>query len=508
MTDLAALIEGVMAVEPDAPAVEWEGRWLDWRGLASRIAAVRAVLDRLELPQGARVGIMLRNRLPQLQALYAVVLRGDCLVTVNPTYPDAVVAADIAGLDLAVVIAELADLERPGMEEALSRTGTAVIALPGAWEGEPLLRHSREPGAARCPATPATMIEMLTSGTTGTPKRVALTRRAFRESFEATLHYEHRSGDTAPVLRSGVQILVAPLTHIGGIWSALNSVAGGRRIVLLEKFAVAPWHRAVATYRPAVAGATAAGLRMILDADLPRKDLASLRALIAGTAAVDPATIDTFLDRYGIPVLTNYGATEFAGPVAGWSLLDFKAHWGDRRGSVGRLHAGVEARVVDAASGAVLPPMADGVLELRSTQLPDPDRWFRTTDLARLAEDGFLWITGRADAAIIRGGFKVHPAELVSALEAHPDVREAVVVGLPDARLGAVPVAAVMLRAGVSAPADSELDAFLRARLLPYQLPVFVAVVDDVPRTGSMKPILPDVAMLIERLRTQGDSSC
>ena len=499
MVDVAELIDGVLRINAAAPAIEWQGRWQSWGELAARIAALRGAIDGLRLPPGARVGVMLRNRPSQLEAMFAVLLSGRCLVTVNPVYPDAVVVADIGSLELPLLIGEPDDLSRPGVLEA---TAGAVIALPPAWDGEPIAVRGFDPSGSQRVVSTDTMIEMLTSGTTGKPKRVALTRRSFQQSFEAALHYEaSRDGEVRPQLRGGVQILMAPLTHIGGIWGAINGVAGGRRIVLLEKFAVESWRHAVATYRPAVAGATAAALRMILDAGIPRDDLASLKALTAGAAPVDPATIDEFLDRYGIPVLSNYGATEFAGPVAGWSLADFKLHWADRRGSVGKLHRGVEARVVEPDTGAVLAAMAEGVLELRSPQLADPGEWLRTTDKARLAEDGYLWITGRADAAIIRGGFKVHPADVVSALEAHPAVREAVVVGIPDRRLGQVPAAALMLRTRHPAPTPAELVEFLRDRLLPYQLPVVFEIVDDVPRTASMKPVLPEVAALLSAVR-------
>jgi long-chain acyl-CoA synthetase len=252
-------------------------------------------------------------------------------------------------------------------------------------------------------------------------------------------------------------------------------------------------------HRPVVAGATSAGLRMILDAEVPREDLASLRVLTAGAAPVEPEVIDAFWERYGIPVLANYGATEFAGPVAGWSLPDFKAHYADKRGAAGRLHHDVEGRVVDPDTGVVLPPMTEGVLELKSPQLPDPDNWLRTTDKAKLDSDNFLWITGRADSAIIRGGFKVQPDDVVRALESHPAIREAVVVAIPDERLGQVPGAAIILRAKAPPPNDAELMAYLRDRLLPYQVPALFRIVDDVPRSASLKPILPDVAALLNR---------
>ena len=103
---------------------------------------------------------------------------------------------------------------------------------------------------------------------------------------------------------------------------------------------------------------------------------------------------------------------------------------------------------------------------------------------------------GRADSAIIRGGFKVHPDDVAAVLEKHPAIREAVVVGIEDRRLGAVPVAAIMLKAGVTAPSDAELSAFAKEKLLPYQVPVRYLIVDDVPRTPSLKPMLPQVREL------------
>jgi acyl-CoA synthetase (AMP-forming)/AMP-acid ligase II len=111
----------------------------------------------------------------------------------------------------------------------------------------------------------------------------------------------------------------------------------------------------------------------------------------------------------------------------------------------------------------------------------------RTADLASLDNDGFLWISGRADDAIIRGGFKVHPDTVRKVLEQHPAILEAAVAGLPDARLGAVPVAAVELRAGATAPSREELIALCRAHLTPYEVPVHVVVLDELPRTPSSK---------------------
>ena len=232
---------------------------------------------------------------------------------------------------------------------------------------------------------------------------------------------------------------------------------------------------------------------MILDANLPKEDFASLTAMTSGTAACPPGVIDEYLRRYDLPVLTTYGATEFAGAVCGWSLANFRKYWGSKRGAAGRMHPGVEARTVHPETLEPLPTGEAGVLELRSEVVGGGADWVRTSDLARLDEDHFLFILGRNDNAIIRGGFKVMPDDVVKALEAHPAVLEASIVGLDDERLGAAPAAAYVLASGATEPTDAELAAFLRERLTPYQIPVKFLRVDDLPRTPSLKVSMPAV---------------
>jgi acyl-CoA synthetase (AMP-forming)/AMP-acid ligase II len=337
---------------------------------------------------------------------------------------------------------------------------------------------------------------MLTSGTTGEPKRVALKRRSLESSFGEALAYESdRRADAAPRLRGATQILTNPLAHIGGMWGALSAILAGRKICLLERFSVEAWRQAIVEHRPKISAVVPAGLRMVLDANIPAKDLSSLVALRTGTAPLDAAIVDEFLERYGIAVLQSYGATEFAGAVAGWTLKDFHALYRTKVGSVGRLHSGVKARVLDPSTLEVRASGEEGLLELNAPQLGLDGEWVRTTDLAVVDADGFLWIKGRVDNAIIRGGFKIHPADVIAALEQHPQVREAAVVGIDDHRLGQVPVAAIVPAAG-GAPDPEELTAFLRERLMPYQIPVAIRVVEDLPRTTSMKPSLPNVRAL------------
>jgi acyl-coenzyme A synthetase/AMP-(fatty) acid ligase len=183
----------------------------------------------------------------------------------------------------------------------------------------------------------------------------------------------------------------------------------------------------------------------------------------------------------------TYGATEFAGAVAGWTLALHERWWQGKAGSAGRAFDGVELRVTG-EDGAELPVGRTGRLEVRTEQSTRGGRaWVRTSDLARIDADLFVWIEGRADDAIIRGGFKVQPETVKRVLETHPAVREAAVAGLPDARLGEVPVAAVEVEPDQPTPEIAELVALCRGRLTPYEVPVHIVVLDALPRTPSSK---------------------
>jgi acyl-coenzyme A synthetase/AMP-(fatty) acid ligase len=340
---------------------------------------------------------------------------------------------------------------------------------------------------------------MLTSGTTGPPKRVDLGTDLLIRTMAGAKHYESNAGSVErPVLRGGVAIVNAPLVHLGGLFRVLQCVLDGRSFVLLPRFEVARWAEAVRRYRPKTASLVPAALRMVLDSDLTRDDLAGLLSVVSGTAPLDPADAEAFFERFGVPVLTSYAATEFGGGVAGWNLADHRKYAASKRGSVGRAHPGCDLRVVT-EEGRELPPDEVGLLEVRAAQFGDDAPWIRTTDLARIDADGFLWIVGRADQTIIRGGFKVHPDQVGSVLERHPSVRAAVVVGVPDARLGEVPFAVVEARPGHTID-SGELLAYARERLAPYEVPVEMRCVEQLPRTDSGKVDLPAARKLLGSL--------
>lgn len=479
-------LRAIMALDPDRTEIDFEGTDYSWAQLSAAVRAIEEALAALSLPEDCRVGVMLRNRPGHIAAIIAVLSTDRCLVSLNPILPDEKLFADVEGLNLPIIIADATDLARAGLTDALDRAGSAAIEIDPRLDGVKLARHAVKTDIK---LSPGVAIEMLTSGTTGTPKRVPLSREAFDSSFRGFTRYErNRSFDDPPQLNSGCTMVVNPLTHIGGIYGCIGALAAGRKIALIEKFSVEAWVGAVKRNRPAVAPAVPSAVRMLLEADVDKEDLSSLRAMISGTAPLPADLVDAFYEKYGIPICGNYGATEMAGAVAGWTIDDFRKYWAEKRGAVGRVHADIEARVVDMETGEILAHGTEGLLELKGMQLDNGMQWLRTTDRAVLDEDRFLWIRGRADNAIIRGGFKVHPDDVVRAINQHPAVRESAVVGVPDERLGEVPAAAIILKAGESPPEPDALKTFLKEKLIAYQVPVHLCFVEDFPRTPSMKP--------------------
>ncbi|MGE2834920.1 class I adenylate-forming enzyme family protein [Mycobacterium sp. SMC-4] len=467
---LSRRITDVFALDPDAGALEFEGHWSTWGEVATLARRIGV------LGGTACVGIMLRNEPSHVAALLGVLSAGGTVVVINPARGDDRTRADVAALQLPVLVGRADDLEALAPDTAATTVAISDLVTPPVVTQGTTAAGVERPGVA---------VWMLTSGTTGPPKRVDLTYDMLARSVIGA------DPDNAPAptaLRDGVAIMNSPLVHVGGVFRVLLCIAEARRFVLLRRFELDQWARAVREYRPRAVSLVPAALRMVLHSDLTREDLAGVRAVTSGTAPLSADDADAFTEKFGIPVLTSYAATEFGGGVAAWTLADHREFWDSKRGSVGRANPGAQLRVVD-ESGQPLGPDQPGLLEVKPAQLGPATDWIRTTDLARIDADGFLWILGRADQAIIRGGFKVLPDDVRAALESHPAVAGAAVIGTPDPRLGETPVALVELRADATADPD-ELSTYLRSRLARYEIPSEIVVVDAIPRTASGKPDL------------------
>jgi acyl-CoA synthetase (AMP-forming)/AMP-acid ligase II len=326
-----------------------------------------------------------------------------------------------------------------------------------------------------------TALQLLSSGTTGTPKRISLTRKSVDDMIEQTIAQYELAGPAGDT----VSIMPWPLSSLGGSNASLPAAALDQKLVIQERFDAPAMLELIKRHRPAMLSLAPASFGMILQLDPAKEDLASIRMIHTGAAPLDPNVHARLEDEYGIPVLLMYGATEFAGIICGWGGEEM-AFLGKKRGSVGRPRKGMRLRVVSPDGGEPLPTGEYGLVQAIVPRI-GPD-WVTTTDVGMIDEDGFLFLQGRADDVIIRGGFKVLPDEVADLLRLHPQVGDAAVIGVADDRLGAVPGAVIERAAGRDFPTEAELLGYLREHLPSYKVPARFAFVESLPRTPTMKP--------------------
>ena len=487
----------------DEPVMSYRDSWFDQRRCAMAAHRLDELLTARGIASGVPVAVYMRNRPGPVLALAVLIATRRPLVVLNPAFPDATVGHDVVALRPAAVLADPEDWARPAVTSAVAEAGALGVRVDLAVEhGVEVVVDAVADGSPA--ADPSAAILIPTSGTTGAPKRIPLHYSEIECALDgAQAHYMNGSARQGSVRGAGVQICALPPTNISGLWAVITALSGGGRLLLQDKFEPQAWSRAVENYRPRSVSVPPAALRMILDAGIDPERLSSLKAVWAGAAPMGPALAEAFEAVYGCPVLQSYGATEFTGGITGWSLRDWQ-YWKDaKRGSVGRAHPGVEISVIDPESGRVLDPGQDGILQVRSAQaVGGGTDWIRTNDLGSVDADGFVWIHGRADDVINRGGFKIFPSEIEDCLEAHPLVREAAAFGVDDDRLGQVPVALVVISDDVS-PAD--LITWVKSRLPAYKAPVKVRITDAIPRNAAMKVLRGQVRDEFETLAAQAN---
>jgi long-chain acyl-CoA synthetase len=243
-----------------------------------------------------------------------------------------------------------------------------------------------------------------------------------------------------------------------------------------------------------------------------QRDLGGVRSVTVGTAPIPDRTREEFEKRYGLPVLRNYGQTEFSGAIAFERYDDVVA--GRRpRGTAGRIAPGVEVRIVGPDGTDRGPDEAGEIVARGGGSMagylgpdgrpapPGPQGWVHTGDLGRVDEDGFVFILGRVREMILCGGFNVYPAVVEAAINKLPGIIDSCVAGIDDERLGEVPVA-VVVADGELPPLD-ELRTALREELAPYEIPRRVVRVPALPRTPNGKPDRPGVVRAVAAAGTR-----
>jgi acyl-CoA synthetase (AMP-forming)/AMP-acid ligase II len=459
MTGLADLLFAPdPPVDPASPAVHEGERAWSWADMRARAEAVAADLAAAGVRPGHHVGVMLPNGAELIATLFGVWRSGGVYVPLNPR-----LGAD----DLA---------------HALAYVDHRVPAAPGARRG----------GA---PTAVGAALVSFTSGTTGRPRPVVLTHDGVLTLLDGVVATLRGPGGRPAADRAPMPNLVpVSLSLWAGIYNVLFALRVGAPVVVMARWDTVELARLVRRFGIRSTVLPPAAMTDLVD-DPRVTDLAPLRYVRSITAPLSPLSARRFRDRFGIAVLNSYGQTEIGGEIVGWSAADSRSHGEAKLGSVGRPHAGVELRI---AAGS-------GELEVRTPALSagyadggglgdrlTPDGWFRTGDVARIDGDGFVWIEGRVSDMINRGGLKVYPGEVEEVLRLDPAVADAAVVGVPDERLGEVPVAFVEVVAGRVAPTSDGLSGLCREHLAPYKVPMRVEVVDALPRNevGKVQKVL------------------
>lgn len=459
-------------------------RVIEYDGETFTRSWMRALADNLEsalraagIGPTSRLGFVTRNRPACVAALIGMIASRRTVRMIYAFQSPEALARNIERLDLRAVVICEEDLSAPVLESARG-SGTALIAL-GASEEVRLASSGRSDGDEDEAGDEEPCIHLLTSGTTGLPKHYPMAFRVIAGFFQDGAAGMRSTPTAAP------SIMYYPLANISGLMSTVPVMLSGGWLVLHDRFDVEKWRQFMVRFRPTRLSLPPAGFGMVLNANIPPEDLASAKIASTGNSALDPAVQRAFEQRYGIKILTAYGATEFAGSAVAWTEALYD-EWGDRkRGSVGQVCKGVALRIRDQDSDALLPAGEVGVVEVQVERLGSD--WIRTTDLGEIDADGFVYLRGRSDGAIVRGGFKILPETIEQALIAHDDVAAAVVVGIPDERLGKVPAALVQPVSPVRNLDPEALKDHVRQHLYATHVPTSIWVVDQIPRTPSLK---------------------
>lgn len=448
---------------------------------------------------------MIANRYP------AVVFVGEN----HPLLPIVLLAAGWAGVPFVPVNYRLEDRQ---LRSLVERTpGALVLTDESSWSRldnpsstlDAWLRSLPSGGTSLEPAVDddTVAVVLYTSGTTAEPKAALLRHRHLMAYLLDTVEFGAADADEAA-------LIAVPPYHVAGVANLLSNLFAGRRVVYMRGFDPITWLTTVRSEAVTNAMVVPTMLARIVDAiDGDDASTPTLRALSYGGAPMSERVLRAALRLFPNAGFVNaYGLTETASTIAILAPEDHRAALTSsdpvvqrRLGSVGKVLPSVTIEIRDDAGNVVAPGEA-GMLHARGDQIAgeyatgsalDADGWFCTRDRGWIDRDGYLFIEGRADDTIIRGGENIAPAEIESVLHSHPAVAEACVVGVPDEEWGQRIVAMVVMQPGRHV-AEEELRALVHAQLRSSRTPDRVVFADTLPRTDTGKVLRRLVA---DRLR-------
>jgi len=482
--NLTMLLEMAADTGPDRIAVGTREDGLTYRELFDRS---RALAVRLTSAGHANVAVLDLNTAAVPVLLFASAMAGLPFAPLNYRLTDAQLADATARLAPALVATGPAARDRIAPREDLTVLPTEDVVAPAPAADEVDLPFTDPDDTA---------VLLFTSGTTGAPKAAVLRHRHLASYIVGTVEFFNADEDEA--------ILVSvPNYHIAGVSSILSSVYAGRRMVQLPSFSPERWVELAAAERITQAMVVPTMLGRILDViEATGTELPALRALSYGGGRMPLQTIERamrVLPEVGF--VNAYGLTETSSTIAVLGPDDHRDALGSdvpevraRLGSVGRPLPSIDVEIRD-PDGNSVPAGEPGEVFVRGEQVAgeytshsaiDADGWYPTRDRGYLDAEGYLFLDGRADDVIVRGGENISPGEVEDALLRHPSVAEAAVVGVPDPEWGERVEAVVVAESGHT-PSEPELREWIRTHLRSTRVPVRIHAWAELPYTETGK---------------------
>lgn len=482
---LSVLLEMAAEAAPERVAIAAPGANLTFVELLQRSQAAATMFAQRRRP----VGLVDENSEAVPIALMGAAFAGVPYVPLNFRFSDRRLAALVRRLGPAIVVHHRSVLARIGDIEGVE------------WlEREELIGSTASAGAPPTAGQPAdpddVAVQLFTSGTTGEPKAALLRHGHLASYVMSTVEFMAAAPDEATLVS-------VPAYHVAGITVVLSSVYTGRRIVYLPVFDPEAWVKTAAAERVTHAMVVPTMLGRILDV-LERTDerLEGLRHLSYGGGRMPRPVIERALRLLPETDFVNaYGLTETSSTIAVLGPEEHRAALAAddpavrrRITSVGRPAPSVKVEVRN-DHGRVVGAETIGEVWVRGEQVSGEyvgfdarvDGWFPTRDRGFLDEDGYLFLDGRTDDVIVRGGENISPVEVEEVLVAHRDVLDAAVVGVPDMEWGeALTAVVVVARAGIE-PDPDELRSWVRAHLRSSRVPTTVEFREELPYSETGK---------------------
>jgi fatty-acyl-CoA synthase len=474
----------------EAPAIMWAESdgpgQVTWSELCDRARRGAATLIEIN-PRRGRVALAGLNSVEWIVAMFASALAGMPIVPVSASATKDELQYQLGNAQVTIVLAA----QSAGKHQVLA----SMRALVNSLDDPPVVRDiaaicSAEPTVPDAVSADSEFLMQYTSGTTGRPKAASLSHRA---ALNCGLVFSRVWGGGA-----GDRFFnPLPLHHVGGsVTGIITALAMGGTYVTVERFGAQMVLDSLRQTRPTIAGLVPTMMiDMLATPGVNAADFASLRTVIGGASAVDPALIDEMERRLGVRVIGSYGQSE-APAITASSPHDPPRVRTQTLGRClpGRAIAIRDSNGVVAETGEVGELCVRGPLTMTGYLQPDgiidaatdADGWRRTGDLCSMDDGGVITFHGRIREVIIRGGLNVYPAEVEQALSAHESVAEIAVFGVADTRLGERVVTALIPVADATVEL-SELRALAEERLSSYKRPVDWLVVSTLPRTSTGK---------------------